>query len=78
MFIGRVKKYLVSKLKVNMTFDNYGLWEIDHIKPMSSFDFNDINEIKRCCHYTNLQPLWKHDNRVKSNKCECNELNETE
>jgi hypothetical protein len=60
--------YLVSKFKEGMTLDNYGEWEIDHIKPISIFNFNNKNEIFECCNYKNLQPLWKIDNIIKSNK----------
>jgi hypothetical protein len=51
-----------------MSWDNYSLtgWHIDHIKPCASFDLTDIEEQKRCFHYTNLQPLWAKENRAKS------------
>jgi len=62
--------YLLEKLKDGMTFDNYGKWEIDHIKPISLFNLNNENELFECCNYKNLQPLWKIDNILKSNKCE--------
>tara|TARA_R110000824_G_C15024032_1_gene658691 strand:+ start:61 stop:789 length:729 start_codon:yes stop_codon:yes gene_type:complete len=53
---------------VPMTWDNYGEWHIDHIKPCSSFDLTCLSEQKICFHYTNLQPLWAIDNLVKQNK----------
>ena len=51
-----------------MSFDNYGLWELDHIKPISSFNLDNIEEQKKCFNYTNIQPLWKEDNMKKSDK----------
>jgi hypothetical protein len=58
--------YLESKFKPGMSWSNYGLWEIDHIKPLSKAK----NEEEMClrCHFSNLQPLWKEENRRKSNK----------
>ena len=59
----------IEKLfKENMTFKNHGKWEIDHIFPVSKCDLNDIESIRKCFHYTNMQPLWKEDNRKKYNK----------
>jgi hypothetical protein len=51
-----------------MTFDNYGEWELDHIYPISKFNLDDINEVKKCFNYKNIQPLWKLENIKKSNK----------
>lgn len=50
--------YLESKFTTGMTWENYGDWHIDHIKPCSSFDLTDIEQQKICFNYTNLQPLW--------------------
>lgn len=60
--------HLESNFQVRMTFDNYGEWEIDHIKPISLFNLNNDDELFECCNYKNLQPLWKIDNIKKSNK----------
>jgi hypothetical protein len=50
-----------------MTWDNYSQWDIDHIRPLSSFDLTDHEQLKIACNYKNLQPLWKADNISKSN-----------
>ena len=60
--------YLTSKLQDNMTFENYGEWEVDHIIPVSKFNFENKEELYECFHYLNLQPLWKEENRKKYNK----------
>ena len=66
--INDFKYHLSLLMEDGMTFDNYGEWQVDHIIPVSFFDFSKIDNIKRCCRYTNLQPLWKYDNQNKSNK----------
>jgi hypothetical protein len=43
-------------------------WEIDHIKPISLFNLNNEDELLECFNYKNLQPLWKLENLLKSNK----------
>ena len=65
--IKELKNYLEARFVKNMTFDNYGKWHIDHIKPCSSFDLSKNKEQKKCFHYSNLQPLWELDNLIKSN-----------
>jgi hypothetical protein len=63
-----LKLYLESRFTAGMSWDNFGEWHIDHIKPCCSFDLTDIEQQKLCFHYTNLQPLWAIDNLKKSGK----------
>ena len=49
-----------------MTWEKYGEFHIDHIRPCSAFDLSDPEQQKICFHYTNLQPLWAEDNLRKS------------
>lgn len=60
--------HLQSQFTKGMSWNNYGKWEIDHIKPCASFDLSKPEEQRKCFNYTNLQPLWAKDNRIKSNK----------
>jgi len=68
--VNEFKTYLESLFQPGMTWDNWSKdgWHIDHIKPLSSFDLTDRNELLEACHYTNLQPLWAKDNLRKSNR----------
>jgi hypothetical protein len=53
-----------------MTRENHGKkgWHIDHIRPCASFDLTDVEEQKKCFHYTNLQALWWWENLAKGDK----------
>ena len=48
-----------------MTFENI---TIDHIKPISKFNLDNVEEYMDCCHYSNIQPLSKSSNFVKAGK----------
>lgn len=59
-------KYIEAKFTEGMTWDNHGAWHIDHIKPLAIGMTEE--EIKKLCHYTNLQPFWRNENLKKSAK----------
>ena len=51
-----------------MTWNNYGKWHVDHIKPLSKFDLTVASEQFKACHYSNLQPLWAEENIEKKDR----------
>lgn len=66
--IKKFKIYLENQFEPGMTWDNYGQWHIDHIKPCACFDLSKKSEQQKCFHYTNLQPLWAKENLKKGSK----------
>lgn len=63
-----LKFHIESLFKEGMTWDNYGDWHIDHIKPVSLFvDSDDVSIVNSL---ENLQPLWATENLSKKNKFE--------
>lgn len=63
-----LREHLERQFDSGMSWDNYGQWHVDHIKPCASFDITDPDQQRICFHYSNLQPLWARDNHVKSYK----------
>lgn len=63
-------KHLEKQFIDGMTWDNYGKWHVDHIRPITSFDIKEIGdeEFLKCWGLDNLQPLWGVENIRKSNK----------
>jgi len=72
--VGCTPKELVLHLEAQfdggMSWDNYGEWHIDHIRPCASFDLTDETQQRECFHFSNLQPLWALDNLLKSDHWE--------
>jgi len=63
--IQELQKHLADLFTDGMSWDNYGEWHVDHIRPCVSFDLADPEQQKICFHYSNLQPLWAVDNMSK-------------
>ena len=64
------RKRFEGLFKGGMSWDNMGAWHIDHIRPISSFNYTttDCEDFKKCWALENLQPLWAADNMSKGNK----------
>jgi hypothetical protein len=64
--------HIESLWESGMNWGNWGRgpgkWNIDHIRPLASFDLESREEQLKAVHYTNLQPLWAHDNLSKGAK----------
>ena len=65
-----LRKHLEDQFKDGMTWGNYGEWVIDHKIPKSLFNIISAKckGFKKCWALENLQPLWKDENKRKSNK----------
>jgi len=62
-----LRAHLENQFSLGMTWENHGtVWEIDHEMPLASGCTE--KEILRLCHYTNLRPIYKEENRSKGTK----------
>jgi hypothetical protein len=74
--ISELHVYLENLFYVNpetcaeMTWVNHSKkgWHVDHIIPLAKVDLTDPRQLKRVCHYSNLQPMWGKENSRKSAK----------
>lgn len=70
--MGDFVKHIESLWTEGMCWENYGRnndnWQLDHIIPCCSFDLNFPEEIKKCYHFSNVQPLWKLENASKGSR----------
>jgi hypothetical protein len=64
-----VRDWIEHQFDDKMTWENQSeYWHFDHIKPVSSFNLVNEDELKLCFHWSNLQPLEKTKNMKKSKK----------
>lgn len=63
-----LQKTAVKNGYTHFCIDNYDSrkYHIDHIIPCAEFDLNDIDQQKKCFHWSNLQILDAKANRLKS------------
>jgi hypothetical protein len=68
--LNELKSHLEKLFTDGMTWENMGLWHIDHKIPISHFHFTTPDDLsfKQCWALHNLQPLWAIDNMKKGNR----------
>lgn len=57
--------HIEKSFRRGMGWHNRSEWHIDHIVPLAAFDLTDECQQRVAFHYTNLQPLWRHENLKK-------------
>jgi hypothetical protein len=64
-----LKKWIEFQSSSEITLDNYGsYWHLDHVIPCAKFDLSKDEEIKKCFHWTNVQPLEAKRNTSKGDR----------
>jgi hypothetical protein len=58
-----ISEIITRDFAKGMTWDNRVDWHIDHIMPISSAKTEA--DVLRLHHFTNLRPLWAHENAAK-------------
>jgi hypothetical protein len=68
--LSELAAHLERQFVSGMTWNNYGKWHIDHIVPVSSFEFSSAEDegFRRCWRLSNIRPLWATDNVYKGAK----------
>ena len=62
------KRWLEFRFQDDMTFANHGkMWDLDHVVPIAKFElYGNEDEIRKCFHWTNFQPLYGSKNKSKN------------
>lgn len=57
--------HLEGLFEPGMTWENRSDWEIDHVRPLASFDLTDPAQQAQAFHFSNTAPVWWSANRTK-------------
>lgn len=67
-----LKKHIEEQFTEGMNWNNHGngndKWNIDHIRPLVSFDLHSLEQQQVAFHYINLRPLWFSENIRRGRK----------
>lgn len=60
---GELEAWIASWFEPGMTWDNYGVWHIDHLIPIAYFKFDTVEDVEfhMCWRIDNLVPRWATD-----------------
>ena len=61
-----LKNWIEYQFTEGMTWDNFGEWQLDHVKPCAMFDLSDISNQLECFNWKNVRPMWAKENAKKS------------
>lgn len=62
-----LRAYIEARFLTGWTWENRGaVWELDHVRALSSFDLLDPEQMAQAGHHTNLMPLSKADHKAKT------------
>ena len=59
------KNYIENLMSREMSWKNK---DLNHVRPLSSFNLTDPDQLKEAVHFSNIQPLLRIDNRKKDPK----------
>jgi hypothetical protein len=58
-------EYIENIIKPPLTIEKYNEWHLDHIIGICNWDLENVEEVKKCYNYTNIQVLSIKDNLTK-------------
>lgn len=62
------KRHIEKQFTEGMCWDNYGLWHIDHLHPLMTYDLTKRGAQRKAFNFKNLRPLWGDENRKRIKK----------
>jgi hypothetical protein len=65
--VAELRAHIEAQFTSDMSWDNWGpVWQLDHIRPLVSFNLMLRRQFLAACNYKNLQPMLLEEHRQKS------------